>query len=296
MYDCIIVGMGPAGMSAGIYAKRSGLKTLILEKKAPGGLINITNLVDNYLGFDNITGPDLALKMFEHIKDNEVEYKIEEVTKIKKDDQTFKIETNKNKYEAKTVILAGGRQPRKMEIEDRLKNLHISKCAICDAPLYKGKDILVIGAGNSAFEEGIYLSEFASHLTILARSQVKADEEMVKDAKNRENITIIEGEEVKDIKEKDGKYTVETPNKTIIVDGIFSYIGYTPMTEYLSNLNILESSGYIEAKETETCVPGLYACGDIIKKDLYQIITAASEGAQASTKAKKYLTELEKSN
>ncbi|MCI8330526.1 MAG: FAD-dependent oxidoreductase [Bacilli bacterium] len=294
MYDCIIVGMGPAGMSAGIYAKRSGLKTLILEKKAPGGLINITNLVDNYLGYDNITGPELAMKMYEHVKNNEVEYKIEEVTKIKKEGETFKIETNKNNYESLTVILAGGRQPRKLELEDKLKDLKISRCAICDAPLYKEKEVLVIGAGNSAFEEGIYLSEFANKLTILARSEVKADEEMVQDAKNRKNIEIIEGEEVKSITKEDEKYIVETENQTIKVDGIFSYIGYTPMTEYLSNLNILESTGYIEAKETETEVSGLYACGDIIKKELYQIITATSEGAIAATKAKKYLTEKEK--
>ena len=112
MYDCLIVGMGPGGMSAGIYAKRSGLKTLMLEKNSPGGLINTTNLVDNYLGFDNITGPELAYKMYEHVKNNGVEYKIEEVTKIKKEGDIFKVETNKSKYEAKTVILAGGRQPR----------------------------------------------------------------------------------------------------------------------------------------------------------------------------------------
>ena len=290
MYDCIIVGMGPAGMSAGIYSKRSGLKTLILEKKAPGGLINITNLVDNYLGFDNISGPELSIKMFEHVKNNEIAYKIEEVKKIKKENDIFKIETNKNKYESKTVILAGGRQPKKMEIEEKLKDLNISRCAICDAPLYKGKDILVIGAGNSAFEEGIYLSEFANHLTILARSKVKADEEMVNDAKNRKNITIIEGEEVSDIKMEDDRYIIKTPNNNLTVDGIFSYIGYSPMTEYLSNLNILESSGYIEAKETETCVPGLFACGDIIKKDLYQIVTATGEGAEAATKAKLYIS------
>jgi len=294
MYDCLIVGMGPAGMSAGIYAKRSGLKTIMLEKKAPGGLINITNLVDNYLGYDNITGPELAMKMFEHIKNNEVEYKIEEVTKIKKENNFFKIETNKNTYEAKTVILAGGRQPRKLDIENKLNDLKISRCAICDAPLYKGKDVLVIGAGNSAFEEGIYLSEFAKHLTILARSEVKADKEMVNDAKSRENITIIETEEIKDIVLEDDIYKVTTQNNTLKVDGIFSYIGYTPMTEYLSNLNILESSGYIEVNETQTQVPGLFACGDIIKKELYQIVTATSEGALSATKAKKYLTELEK--
>ncbi len=294
MYDTIIVGMGPAGMSAGIYAKRSGLKTLLLEKNSPGGLINVTNLVDNYLGFDNITGPDLAFKMFEHIKNNEVEYKIEEVTKIKKENNIFKIETNKNSYTSKTVILAGGRQPRKIDLEDNLKKLKISRCSICDAPLYKDKNVLVMGGGNSAFEEGIYLSEFAKKLTIITRNKVKADEELLTAAKERNNIEIYENEEIQDLQELDGKYKVTLKENEIIVDGIFSYIGYTPSTEYLSNLGILEEKGYIEVNETETVVPGLYACGDIIKKDVYQIITASSEGAISALKAKKYITNLDK--
>ena len=289
MYDLIIVGMGPAGMSAGIYAKRSGLKTLILEKNTPGGLINVTNLVDNYLGFDDITGPDLAFKMFEHVKNNEVEYKIEEVTKIKKEDKIFKIETNKNTYESKTVILAGGRSPRKVHIEDKLTNLKISRCSICDAPLYKNKDVLVIGGGNSAFEEGIYLSGFAKTLTIITRHNIKADFELVSKAKEKENIRILENEEIQDIKEIDNRYEITLINEKIIVDGIFSYIGYSPSTEYLSNLGILEESGYILANDTETKIPGLFACGDIIKKEVYQIVTASSEGAVSALKAKKYI-------
>lgn len=294
MYDCLIVGMGPGGMSAGIYAKRSGLKTLMLEKNSPGGLINTTNLVDNYLGFDNITGPELAYKMYEHVKNNGVEYKIEEVTKIKKEGDIFKVETNKSKYEAKTVILAGGRQPRKVALEDTLKNLKISRCSICDAPLYKNKDVLVLGGGNSAFEEGIYLSDFAKNLTIVTRNSIKADEELVEEAKKRNNIRILENEEIINIEELESNYKIELKNETLTVDGMFSYIGYSPSTEYLSNLGILESSGYIEANDTETKVPGLFACGDILKKDVYQIVTASSEGATAALKAKKHIINLEK--
>lgn len=294
MYDCLIVGMGPGGMSAGIYAKRSGLKTLILEKNSPGGLINTTNLVDNYLGFDNISGPELAYKMFEHVKNNEVEYKVEEVTKIKKEGNIFKIETNKNKYESKTVILAGGRQPRKVALEDNLKSLKISRCSICDAPLYKNKDVLVLGGGNSAFEEGIYLSDFAKTLTIVTRNKIKADEELINEAKTKSNIRILENEEIMSIEEQEPKYKITLKKETIIVDGMFSYIGYSPSTEYLSNLGILEENGYIETNNTETKVPGLFACGDIIKKDVYQIITASSEGATAALKAKKYIINSEK--
>ena len=296
MYDCIIVGMGPAGMSAGIYAKRSGLNTLLLEKSSPGGLINTTNLVDNYLGFDNITGPDLAFKMFEHVKNNGVEYKIEEVTKIKKENNTFYIETNKNKYEAKTIILAGGRQPKKVPLEDNLQKLKISRCSICDAPLYKDKEVIVIGGGNSAFEEGIYLSDFASKLTILIRSEAKADKELQEQAKNKNNIRIIEKANIKNIEEENSKYKITLENEEITSDGLFSYIGYSPSTEYLSNLGILEENGYIEVNETETKIEGLYAAGDIIKKGVYQIITATSEGATAALKAKKYIVNKEKDN
>ena len=296
MYDCIIVGMGPAGMSAGIYAKRSGLNTLLLEKSSPGGLINITNLVDNYLGFDNITGPDLAFKMFEHVKNNGIEYKIEEVTKIKKENNTFCIETNKNKYEAKTIILAGGRQPKKVPLEDNLQKLKISRCSICDAPLYKDKEVIVIGGGNSAFEEGIYLSDFASKLTILIRSEAKADKELQEQAKNKNNIRIIEKANIKNIEEENSKYKITLENEEITSDGLFSYIGYSPSTEYLSNLGILEENGYIEVNDTETKIEGLYAAGDIIKKGVYQIITASSEGATAALKAKKYIVNKEKDN
>lgn len=292
MLDVIIVGMGPAGMSAGVYAKRSGLNTLILEKKSPGGLINITNLVDNYLGFDNITGPELAYKMFEHCKNNGVDYKIEEVTKIRKVGNTFKVTTNKCTYESKTVILSGGRQPRKIKEEDKLKNIKISRCSICDAPLYKNKDVLCIGGGNSAFEEGIYLSEFASNLYIVTRSEVKADAELIETAKTKNNIKIYENEELISIEEVDNKYKLTFTNNEFIVDGIFSYIGYQPSTEYLSNLNVLTSDGYIECDGVKTKVPGLFAAGDIIKKDLYQIVTAAGEGAEAATYAKKYIETL----
>ncbi len=293
MYDTLIVGMGPAGMSAGIYAKRAGLKTIMLEKNAPGGLINITNLVDNYLGFDNITGPDLALKMFEHVKNNEVEYKIEEVKHIKKESDHFLVETNKNKYTTKTIILAGGRSPKKAPIEDRLKNIKINRCSICDAPLFKNKDVLVIGGGNSAFEEGIYLSDFAKNLTIVTRHEVKADIELLETAKKRNNIKIIENEEVTDITEENNKYKIKLKNQELTVDGIFSYIGYSPSTEYLSNLSIIEDNGYIKVKNTETKIPGIYACGDIIEKEVYQIITASSEGAEAALKAKKYISNQE---
>ena len=292
MYDTIIVGMGPAGMSASVYAKRSGLKTLILEKNVPGGLINTTNLVDNYLGFDNITGPDLAFNMFEHVKNNEVEYKIEEVTKVIKENDIFEITTNKNTYKTKTIILAGGRHPRKIEQEEKLKKLQISRCSICDAPLYKNKKVLVIGGGNSAFEEGLYLSEFASELIIVVKNKIKAEQELVEEAKKRKNIKILENETVSDIEELEKEFEVTLKKEKIKVDGIFSYIGYIPSTEYLSSLEILDENGYIIAQDTKTKVPGIYACGDIIKKEIYQIITATSEGAIAAINAKEYITSI----
>lgn len=284
MYDTIIIGMGPSGMSAALYAKRSGLKVLCLEKNVPGGQVNNAKTINNYLGYENIKGAELAYKMFMHVKDENIEYKIEEVTKITKENNIFTIETNKNKYTSKTVIISTGRQPKKTK-EEIETNITFNKCAICDAPLYKGKDVLVLGNSENAFEEACFLNE-TSNVTLL--STEKIDSELIN--KYNSKLYIIDNEKILDIKNEDNKYIVKTTNKELIVDGIFSFMGYERETKYLENLNILESNGLINANGTETIVPGLFASGDILKKDLYQIVTAVSEGAISAIKAKQYIT------
>ena len=298
MYDVIIIGMGPAGMSAAVYAKRSGMNVLMLEKASPGGLLNKTNIVDNYLGYENVTGPDLAAKMFFHTQEQEVPYRIEEVEDILIEEDKKIVITTENAYETKTIIICGGRHPKKSDIEneEELVGKGISYCAVCDAPLYKGKKVAVIGGGNSAFEEGIFLSEFASEVTILNRSDIiKADDVLQEKAKERKNIRVLLNSSVKEVISKEDRVEgiILSNGEKLDVEGIFIYVGYEPTTGYLSKLNILTDNNYIDVDENmRTKIKGIYAAGDIVKKGLYQIVTAASEGAIAAVSAKQDIKKL----
>ena len=293
MYDCIIVGMGPAGMSAALYAKRSGMNTLIIDSSAPGGLLNKISIVENYLGVGSISGIDLALKMFEHVRSEEIPYKIETVTSVKNNNDYKTIYTTKGEYKTKTIIFAIGRKPKSSSIvnEEKYKNKGISYCAICDAALYKNKELVVLGGGNSAFEESIYLSDFASKITIIVKNEISADDELTCEAKNK-NINIMTGVSVSEFIGNDKIAGVLLDNGNVInCSGVFIYYGYSAETSFISNLNITDDKGYIEVDNNmRTSVDGIYACGDIIKKNVYQIITACSDGAIAALSAKKYVS------
>lgn len=298
MYDIIVIGMGPAGLNAAIYAKRSGLSVLIFEKDSPGGLLNKTNIVDNYLGFESVRGPELASKMFFQTQALEIPYKIEEVRDLKVEGNKKIVTTTKDVYEAKAVIICSGRQQRKtnLENENSLVGKGLSYCAICDAPLYRGKKVAIIGGGNAAFEEGIYLSDFVSELYILNRSEnIRADKVLQEEAKEKNNIKVMLNSVVKEIKTKNDKVSkiVLTNGTELDIEGVFVYIGFEPKVSYLNSLNILTPEGYIDVDENmRTMMPGVYAAGDSIKKELYQIITAASEGAIAAISAKKDIKNL----
>lgn len=291
MYDVVIIGMGCAGMSAGIYAKNSGLNALILEENYPGGILNKVSIIDNYLGFNDITGPDLVEKMFEHVKNNGVLYKFERVLKIEDKEEYKVLTTTKNIYKTKSIIFASGRKARNTNIESEKKfeGKGISYCAICDAPFFKGKDIVVLGAGSSAFEEAIYLSKVVNSVKILVKKDISALDELVDSAKAIKNIEIIDGVYVTDFIGEDKLTGVKLNNDEIInCDGAFVYYGYTADTEYLKNLDIIDERGYIVVDNSmRTKVPFIYACGDTIKKDLYQVATAVSEGAIAAVSARK---------
>lgn len=291
MYDVIIIGMGCAGMSAGIYAKNSGLKALILESTYPGGILNKVNIVDNYLGFNDITGPDLVEKMYDHVKNNGVEYKFERVLNIKSTDEYKEITTTKNIYKSKALIFAGGRKARNtnLESEEKFKGKGISYCAICDAPLFKDKDIVVLGAGSSAFEEAIYLSKVVKSIKILVKNEISALDELVETAENIDNIEIIKGVYVTEFIGKDTLESVKlNTNEEIKCEGAFVYYGYDADTAYLKELGILDERGYIIVDSSmRTKVPYIYACGDTIKKELYQVATAVAEGSIAAVSARK---------
>lgn len=296
VYDVIIIGMGPAGITAAIYAIRSGLKTLLLEKDVPGGLVNYTSIVNNYPGLPNISGPDLAYKYFEHVNELNIPYKIEEVLNItvnKKNDKIVK--TKNSEYKSKTVIVATGRSHRKLNLSnvDSLEGKGISYCAVCDGPLYKDQEVAVIGGGNSALGQALYLANLCKKVTILNRSEkFRGDEDYQTKIKKLDNVKIMMNAEVVKIIEKNNKVNTLVLNNgsKLKVDGLFVYVGFNASTKFIENLNITNDYGYILVdKNYETNIPGLFACGDIIVKSLYQIINAASEGALAANSAFEYL-------
>lgn len=297
MFDTIIIGAGPAGMGASIYSARSGLNTLLLDESVPGGLLNKISIVENYLGYKSINGSDLALDMYNHVKNENVTFKLEKVVSIRDDGEYKVVTTTKGEYKTKGVIIAIGRKPRKSGIpnENVYAGKGVSYCAICDAPLYKNKKLVVLGGGDSAFEEAIYLSNFAFSVTIVVRNKISASDALVAEAKDK-NIEIIIGKEAVDFLGTDVIKQVKfNDESTIDCDGVFIYYGYQADTAFMKDLNITDDKGYIEVDNSmRTKVPFIYACGDIIKKDVYQIVTAASDGCIAALSLKKDINKSEK--
>lgn len=286
-FDCIIVGAGIAGMSAAIYLKRANKNVLLIEKYIPGGQINKTANVENYPGFIKIDGPSLVMNVNDQITNLNIPLVYEEVIDLKKE-KTFVIKTNKNLYETSNVILATGRNSKKLGIENEEKYLGrgISYCALCDGNLFKNKEVVVIGGGNSALEESIYLSNICKKVTIINRSsKLRADKILHKRIEKLKNIEVIYDCIVNKINsDKDYIKSISTNKGEINCEGIFIYIGLVPELTFLNKINLKLNDDYIVVdKNMKTNIEGLYACGDIIKKDIYQIITAASEGAIAAT-------------
>ncbi len=293
MYDCIIVGMGCAGMSAGIYAKRAGLNTLMVDEAMPGENLAKISVIENYLGFKSITGSELALQMFEHIKSEDVQYKIAKVLNIRINvDGTKTVFTSKGEYKSKGVIIAGGRKYKKSGLanEDKYIGKGISYCAVCDGPLYKNKTIVVLGGGNSAFEEAAYLSRFAKSVTIIVRGSIKADMQ-AREQVNKANIKIIAQRSVVEFLGNEYITGVKLDDDTVIdCEGVFIYFGTVADTSFIKELDITDENGYILVDNCmKTKYDGVYACGDVIKKELYQIATAVSDGAIAATCLKREL-------
>ena len=284
IYDCIIVGSGIAGMSSAIYLKRANKDILLLESYMPGGQINNTSNVENYPGFTKIDGPTLVMNLHDQINSMEIPLKYEKVININKEDN-FIVETNKEKYLTKNIILATGRTPNKLGIEEEFIGKGVSYCALCDGNLYKNEEIVVVGGGNSAFEESLYLSKICKKVTILNRSdKLKASMILQEEVSKQNNIEVIYNCSIEKINSLDNKIVSVSTNKgDINCTGIFIYIGLTPNLDYI-NLDLEKENNYIIVdNKMKTNIEGIYACGDIIKKDVYQIITAASEGAIAAT-------------
>lgn len=287
MYDVIIIGMGIGGITAGIYGKRAGLNVLMFEKSAPGGMLQKIDKIQNYPGFSEISGPDLALNLFNQVKKVGVPFKFEEVIDVEITEEYKKVITKNGTYEAKNVIVATGRTPKYLGLDNEKDYLGrgLSTCASCDGNFYKGEDVAVVGSGNSALQESLYLANIVNKVYLLHRGvNFKGDDALVEKVRNTQNIEIVDGVNIKKINEVEGKIESVTLDneKTINVKGVFIYIGYKPDTEMFKKLDITNINGDIIVSENfETEIDGLYAIGDCAKKGIYQLVTAASDGCIA---------------
>lgn len=294
-FDCIIIGAGVGGMTAAIYLKRYNYNIQLLEKGVPGGQLNQTSLIENYPGFSKIDGASLTAKMLEQLEKNQIQITYGDVVDIQHIGNINIVKTTTATYQAKTIIIATGRQPRKLGIENEreLTGHGVSYCAICDGPLFKNKEVCVVGGGNSAFEESLYLSSICKKVTMLHRSEkFAADYELVERIKNSKNIEIRPNSVVHSLKEQNGVLTevILEDGTEIPCDGIFIYVGQDANVDFLKNLQIdMKGKLIVVDKDMQTSIEGIYACGDSIYKKLYQIITAASEGAIAAASVKRYL-------
>lgn len=287
-YDVIVVGSGPAGITSAIYLKRANINVCVMEKSAPGGQLNKSSTIENYPGFEKITGPELAYNFYEQILKLDIPFINEEVIKIE-DKTSYKIvETNKKTYTCKGIILALGRKPRSFDNENvsLLEGKGVSYCSLCDGPLFKNQDVSIIGGGNSALEESLYLSDICKSVTIINRRDVlRGDKILVDKVLKKDNINILYNSEVVEFNKQNDfleSLLINTNGKLnkLDVKACFIFIGYVPATDFLNNLDILDEKGYIKTdKNLKTDIPFIYACGDTINKEVYQIVTATGEGA-----------------
>lgn len=289
MRKCIIIGAGPAGMNAALYLKRAGIDAILIEKEVPGGEMLKTNKIENYLGFESIDGGELALKMSKQVKDLGIKIIKDKVLKVIKNDK-FVVEMEKEKLEADYVIVATGRTPRKLGLrgEDELTGRGVSYCAVCDGAFYRGKEVAVIGGGDAALTEALYLSDLCSKVYVVVRRDLRASEVLQNRVKEKENIIVLKNVNVSKLDYDESLSSIILDDgKTLPVSGMFIAIGGTPQLNFLDDLDVMMKNGYIVTNDKmESSVKGLYAVGDVRYKDYYQIVTAVSDGAVAALSIK----------
>jgi thioredoxin reductase (NADPH) len=302
IFDIIIIGGGPAGLTAGIYSGRAGYDTLLIEKVGLGGQVMLTDIIENYPGFpDGITGFELQERMSKQMDKFGVKKTFENVIKIEKNEKTFMVKTDLKEYKALSVIIASGADHKKLNIpgEKEFISKGVSYCGTCDAPFFKNKNVIVVGGGDTALSEALFLSKFANQVTIIhRRDRFRAVKDLVNKAENTKNIDFlfntmvikINGENMvtsvtlKDIK-SDKIYEKN-------INGVFIFIGNVPNNNFIDK-NLLDDNGYIIADQfMSTKQNGIFVAGDIISNTFRQIICAASDGAKASEYAGKYVDAL----
>ncbi len=303
-YDVVIIGAGPAGMTAAIYAIRANMSVLILDRLAPGGQMINTNEIENYTGTGKINGAELSMQMFEHTQELGVEFDYKTIVEVRDngDTKTLLCEEDDAVITARTVIIATGTVPRTLNIdgEEAYRGTGISWCAICDGAQYRDKNVVVIGGGNSAVEESIYLAGITKSLTIATMFDLTADPKACDQLRAMPNVTIypyqeileftggekLDGVRFKSIKE-------DAVERHVRCDGVFEYIGLQPTTKVFSQLGILDEMGFVQVDDDKkTTVTGIYSAGDVTSKKLRQIVTACSDGAIAANSAAKFVDSL----
>ena len=298
MWDIIIVGAGPAGLTAAIYALRANKKVLIFEAKTYGGQIVNAASIENYPGIEKISGFDYATNLYNQVKNLGAEFKFETVIRV---DEDRSVTTNKGTYQAKSIILATGAENRKLRIdrEAELVGRGVSYCATCDGNFYKGRDVAVIGGGNTALEDAIYLSNIVNKVYLIhRREEFRADDKYVDEVKSKDNIELVLNSNVVKLNGDNRLESIVVENndkstKEIKIDGLFIAVGQEPKNEIFNNVVDLDEKGYIISEDgVHTKVKGIYIAGDSRQKSLRQLTTAVSDGAIAATTAIKEAKEI----
>ena len=301
--DVIIIGGGPAGYTAALYSARAGLDTLVLEKLAPGGQMATTLSMENYPGFEEpISGPDLALRMENQARKFGAVVEYDTVTEIITDGEIKTVKALKNIYTCKAVILCMGASPKKLGIprEDPLRGSGVSYCAVCDGALFRGREVAVVGGGDTAAENAVYLSRFCPKVWLIhRRDSLRATKVLQKELFSIKNIEFVWDSVVEELH---GQFALEgitvrdlkTGNRRKLdVEGLFISIGLTPSTSLVEGKVALDPDGYVITDERmRTNVPGVFAAGDIRSKVLRQVITAAADGAVAAHSAEQYINDV----
>jgi len=300
MYDIIIVGAGPAGLTAAIYARRASKSVLVLEALSYGGQIINTPDIENYPVAAHISGYEFATKVYEQASALGAEFVFEKAVEITDNGDTKTVKTTENEYECKAVIIATGSENRKLGIENEedLVGRGISYCATCDGAFYRGKTVAVVGGGNTALEDALYLADLAETVYLIHRRDAfRGDESTVNALKQRDNVKFIYNSTVTKLNADKRLTSIEVTDKntgdtqTIELNGLFVAVGRIPENQNFSKLVNLDESGYIKAGEDcVTNAPGIFAAGDNRVKNVRQLVTAAADGAVAATEAVRYIS------
>lgn len=300
-YDVVVIGVGPGGMTAALYAARANLKVAMLDRGVYGGQMNNTDGIENYPGFTSIKGPELGEKMYQSATNTGVEFVYGDVQKVTFDDEHFKhIQTDSDELVAKAVIIATGSTNRKLGVpgEEEFSGKGVSYCAVCDGAFFKDQDVSVIGGGDSAISEGLYLANLADKVTVVHhRNKLRAQRILQDRAFDNQKMDFTWDSDVTEIIGNENQVTgIKVHNKktdqdeVVPTSGVFIYVGNIPNSQAFTNLKITDEAGWIKTNdEMETAIPGIYAVGDVRQKKLRQITTAVGDGGIAGQNAFEYV-------